>query len=254
MLLVTAIMSTVILLMVLFSFRDRYGVPIWSSKKSHPPINDGVVQKPLMDQFKICMRNKTYVFSALSTSLVMLIMYVFNNIISLLLIPEGIEEEAFANTLGIWMQAFGIAGGVIFSLVLTCHPKRLNFAAYIIGIGVFVGQAFFWFADTQASKPMLIVAISILGFFLLPVIFVGYEIAVELTEADGVGDTLSCGIINVTTNFISGIVYFAIVPIVNKETIKSNTITYTILLVNLALAFIFLVFSSIYGKKEGRHH
>ena len=72
------------------------------------------------------MRNKVYFFTALSTSLVMLIMFVFNNIIGLLLIPEGITEASFANTLGIYMQAFGIVGGVIFSLVLTCYPKRLN--------------------------------------------------------------------------------------------------------------------------------
>ena len=61
-------------------------------------------------------------FSAMSTSLVMLIMFVFNNIIGLLLIPEGITEESFTNELGIWMQALGIAGGIAFSLVLTCYP------------------------------------------------------------------------------------------------------------------------------------
>ena len=85
-------------------------------------------------------------------------------------------------------------------------------------------------------------------------IFVGYEVAVELTQKDGVGDTLSCGIINLTTNLISGIIYFSIVPLVNKETIRSNSFTYMILLINLTIALVLLIISSIYSKKEGRSH
>lgn len=101
---------------------------------------------------------------------------------------------------------------------------------------------------------MLIVAISLMGFFLLPVIFVGYELAVEQTMKDNVGDTLSCGIINVATNLISGIVFFSINGLVNKETQTSNTITYIILIVNLVLALVFLIIGTFYGKKEEKHN
>lgn len=101
---------------------------------------------------------------------------------------------------------------------------------------------------------MLIVAISLMGFFLLPVIFVGYELAVEQTIKDNVGDTLSCGIINVATNLISGIVFFSINGLVNKETHKSNTITYSILVFNLVLALVFLIIGTLYEKKENKHN
>lgn len=36
MLIVTAIMATVVFMLVIFTFKDRYGVPVWSSKQSHP--------------------------------------------------------------------------------------------------------------------------------------------------------------------------------------------------------------------------
>jgi len=76
----TAIFSTVVLVAVLLTFRDRFGVPIWSSLQTHP-INTGAEEIPLGEQFKLCMRNKVYMFTALSSSLVMLQMFVFNNII-----------------------------------------------------------------------------------------------------------------------------------------------------------------------------
>lgn len=125
------------------------------------------------------MKNKTYFFTASSTSLVLLIMFVFNNIIPELLIPGGITSEKFTSLMGIYMQGFGIVGGVIFSLVLTCYPKRLLLSAYITLIGGMLSLGFFWYADTQGDKPMMTVAVSLMGFFILPVIFIGFELAVE---------------------------------------------------------------------------
>ena len=92
-----------------------------------------------------------------------------------------------------------------------------------------------------------------MGFFLLPVIFVAYELAVEQTVKDGVGDTLSCGIINVGANTLSFIAAFALGFELEKETIRSNTITYSILLCNLLISFCLLVVASVYGKKDGGH-
>lgn len=104
---------------------------------------------------------------------------VFNNITGQLMIPEGILEESFVKELGVYFQATGIVGGVIFSLVLFRYPKQLMLSAYIIGVGQIVTLGFFWYADTLASRPLLITAICLMGFFLFPVLFVAFELAVE---------------------------------------------------------------------------
>jgi len=92
-----------------------------------------------------------------------------------------------------------------------------------------------------------------MGFFLLPVIFVAYELAVEQTVKDGVGDSLSCGIINVATNTISFIVAFALTYEADKETIKSNDVVYSVLLANLVISVVLLVIAQFYRKKEDAH-
>lgn len=59
---------------------------------------------------------------------------------------------------------------------------------------------------------------AIHGFFLLPILFVAYELAVMQTASDGVGDTMSCGLINLTANFLGFLIAIALTPALGKET------------------------------------
>jgi len=108
--------------------------------------------------------------------------------------------------MGLFVFGFGIPGGVIFSLVLTCKPNLLKSSAYLICIVAIGTLAFFYLASIKADEKLVFVACTILGFFLLPILFVAYELAVESTAADGVGETMSCGIINMTANFLGFLV------------------------------------------------
>lgn len=105
------------------------------------------------------------------------------------------------------------------------------------------------YADSQANRPLICFSICLMGFTLLPEIFVSFELAVEQTAKDGVGDILSCGLINVTMNGTSLILALSMAPLVNKETKKSNTYSFVILMINLILALVFLIIASIYSKK-----
>ena len=91
-------------------------------------------------------------------------------------------------------------------------------AAYLIGITAIGFLAFFYGATVQANETLIIVACAALGFFLLPILFVAYELAVESTTADGVGETMSCGLINVTANFFGVMVALALQPELAKQT------------------------------------
>ena len=60
-------------------------------------------------------------------------------------------------------------------------------------------------------------ACAALGFFLLPILFVAYELAVESTAVDGVGETMSWGLINVTANFFGFLVALGLQPELAKK-------------------------------------
>ena len=64
-------------------------------------------------------------------------------------------------------------------MILTCYPDKLFIGFYTICIGCLLSLGFFVFADSQARKDMLCAASACTGFFLLPMMFVGYELAVE---------------------------------------------------------------------------
>lgn len=152
--------------------------------------------------------------------------------------------------MGLFVFGFGIPGGVLFSLVLTWQPSLLKKAAYLICIVAIATLAFFYYASIKANETLLYVACAVLGFFLLPILFVAYELAVESTVADGVGETMSCGIINVVANFAGFLVAIALQPELSQETKYQTMIAMIVLFSNLAVSLAFLIFGDIADRKR----
>ena len=124
------------------------------------------------------MGNTGYLFTSLGTSGVIIHMYVFTTLIGQLVAPYGISEQSFVVDMGLFVFGFGILGGVLFSIVLTWYPEKMTLASYIICITSVLSLAFFFAADVKAVKSEILIACSILGFCLLPILFVAYELAV----------------------------------------------------------------------------
>ena len=200
----------------------------------------------------LCLKNKTYMFTASCVTFVMIEMFVFTTIIGQLVIPNGILETSFVNDMGLFLQAFGCVGGIVFATVLTFYPEKFMLGAYIIMIGSILGMSFFVYADGNADRTLLCLASSFIGFFMLPMIFVGYELVVEQTKNDGVGETVSCGIINVASNLFSFLLALVLTPLVERETHQSNQLTFMILFINLLIGFMFLVLASISSCRDRR--
>ena len=148
--------------------------------------------------------------------------------------------------MGCFVFGFGILGGILFSVVLTYYPEKMTSAAYIICVTSFLCLAFFYAADVKAIKSEILVACSLLGFCLLPILFVAYELAVMQTAPLGVSDSMSCGLINVVANILGFIVAISLTPALDKETKSSTTVTFAVLFINLAIALLFLVLGSIF--------
>ena len=114
--------------------------------------------------------------------------------------------------------------------------------------------AYFYFADVRADKTEMFISCSVLGFFLLPILFVAYELAVEQTAHQGVGDAMSCGLINVTANFLGFLIAISLTPELDEETQESTKITFLVMFMNLALGLLFLILGSIFGSRSKSNH
>ena len=152
--------------------------------------------------------------------------------------------------LGLSVYGFGILGGVLFSIYLTWNPRHMLKSAFIVCISSMMTLAYFYFANTRADKTELFVASSILGFLLLPILFVAYELAVSQTAHLGVGENMSCGLINVTANILGFLVAISLTPALDKETTDSTDVTFLVMFINLAIALLFLILGSVCGGSE----
>ena len=82
MMLASAIFATVVTIAVIVSFRERPGVPICGTNESNNEPSEA--ERPsltLMEQLKVCMDNKAYIFTGIGTCGVILHMYVFTTLI-----------------------------------------------------------------------------------------------------------------------------------------------------------------------------
>jgi len=68
----------------------------------------------------------------------------------------------------------------------------------------------------------------------------------------GVGEAMSCGIINVIANLFGFIIAIGLTPALDKETKDSTTITFAVMFVNLAVALLFLVLGSVCSGSNTR--
>ena len=133
--------------------------------------------------------------------------------------PYGLTDQQFVIDMGLFVFGFGILGGIIFSMVLTCYPSQMLNSALLVCTSAIQTLAAFYYADTKTDERGVLIACSFLGFLLLPILFNAYELAVEQTQHLGVGDTMSCGLINIFANFVGFLLAIGLTPALNKETI-----------------------------------
>ena len=80
--------------------------------------------------------------------------------------------------MGVLVMATGVVGGVLASLILTRYPDKMTKAAYAVTILSIGTLAYFFVADRLADKTQLLVSCGVLGFTLLPILMIAYELAV----------------------------------------------------------------------------
>ena len=64
----------------------------------------------------------------------------------------------------------------------------------------------------------------------MPLYTVAFELAVEQTASDGVGETMSCGLINIINQVFGFLICISLTPTLDKKTHKSAMIKFMVLL------------------------
>ena len=258
MLITVAAIALTLTFLAILTFRERPGVPIFGTKdklkeleftKKTDEGNQVAESVPLMEQFKRCVRNKIFVFTGLASNSMLIHLYLMTTVVGQLTAAYGISDTDFLNKMAMYMPAFGIVGGILYSIILTWYPGKMMLGAYSVNIGLIISLAFFYYVDSLANRTLLCVASSLIGFFLFPMIFIAFELAVAQTVSDGVGDTMSCGLLNCISNPLAFAIDLSLTPLLTKETPTATAITFAIMFANLGIALVFLVLSSIFSSR-----
>ena len=104
MLLAVACFATLIALLVVLTFREKPGAPLFSFKRDHSrssTVGDALIgdvgnvenrELGMMEQVKLCMGNKEYVLTGVGTCGIILYFYVFTTVIGQLVVPYGLTD------------------------------------------------------------------------------------------------------------------------------------------------------------------
>ena len=137
------------------------------------------------------------------------------------------------------------------AIVLYYRPKNLPEAALFVAIATTLTFAYFYLGTTVFDdKTQILVACSVGGFSVLPILLVAYELAVEQTSSLGVGEGMSCGLINSLANFLGFLFVAGLTEFLKKETTQAATTSMLILFGSLILAIILIVLSLVTRSKR----
>ena len=151
--------------------------------------------------------------------------------------------------MGICFQAVGMAGGAISALILYKYPY-LTLANYLVVILGIITCFLYDYAMRSANETLLLVSSSFMGIVMLPIFMIAYEMAVARTQPKGVGESMSCGIINTVACTSSGVFLLILTPILKQQTIEGTKTTMAILYCLLFGSFICLIISTFLNRKE----
>ena len=149
--------------------------------------------------------------------------------------------------MGLFLYGFGMLGSVIASVALMRYPQKMSLAAYIIAFATIIFTAYFYSMSARAEKSKILAATGLLGFALVPILFVAYELAAMQISKYRVSDTMSCGLINVVCNFVGFVFALSLTPYLDKPTEESTRLVFFFLFLSLAMGLVFLTLGTVFG-------
>ena len=123
------------------------------------------------------------------------------------------------------------------AVVLYNRPEYLVEASASIVFGTILTFIFFILSSALFdSETQIIIATSVGGFTILPILMVAYELAVAQTSHLGIGEGMSCGLINSLANLLGFFYVLCLTPLLDEKTQTASITAMYILLTSLAVA------------------
>ena len=112
---------------------------------------DSILLNSTGTQLKIALSNVEFTLSMISSSLVICHYYAFTTLLPQLAGPYGFGSTKFNSKMGILYNFFGVSGGVVTALVLTCYPKKLSAASLCVALGTTATFVYFGFGTAHLN-------------------------------------------------------------------------------------------------------
>lgn len=113
------------------------------------------------------------------------------------------------------LNLFGIIGATIISTVQAKANLSLLRLNKMIAVLCLILTGVFWFS--MVDEVACLITVSVLGFTIIPILFIAYELAVEQACQNGLGEATPCGIINMMANGIAFVVILVVTPILSGQ-------------------------------------
>ena len=183
--------------------------------------------------------------SMVSSSLVICHYYSFTTLLPQLVEPYGFDDSGFDSTMGILYNFCGVGGGILASILLFYNPRNLSEASLFAATATLATFVYFMLGTAHFDdKVQILIACCVSGFGTLPILMVAYELAVEQTSHLGIGEGMSCGLINSLANFLGFIYVLVLTPFLDNKTSSAALSSMIMLSVSLGLAIVLIIISS----------
>ena len=187
-----------------------------------------------------------FTLSFVASSLVICHYYTFTSVLPQLISPFGFDDTSFNSIAGVLFNLFGVLGGVLTALILYYNPRKLPEAALFVALATTATFIYFMTGTGQSEdKTQMLVACSAGGFCVLPILMVAYELAVEQTTLLGVGEGMSCGLINSLANSLGFVYVLVLTPILDQKTTGAAQTSMVCLLGSLVIAIVLTLLSML---------
>jgi len=230
MLVAVSMMATVVLILVFLFVQDKPPTPPPQMEQLRDPRetirttsemsdSDLKPEMSLKALTKQLIGDRDFMLQMTSTSLVFTYWYIYATVFGQLILPFGYESVSYVELLGILFNLLGIVGAVIAALMVGKNIDKLKVAAVTVIFLTTASACAFLVALMYGGELAVTITNSIIGFFNLCIIMIGYELSVAqaLRINPQIGEALSCGMINLTANTLGFFVIIALTPVLNKN-------------------------------------
>ncbi|CDW86707.1 UNKNOWN [Stylonychia lemnae] len=222
-----AIISTIILIPVAITFKDKPPTPPSLSQQGSDILKlDQSLKKDLISLLK----NKGFMLTCIANGGVMSFSYAFTTVFAQMISIYGFTASQSSWIGTIYLLA-GIVGGILASVYLT-HKPKYKFCSIFITIATL---------GISLSYDFLMVACVFNGFFCLGIFSVAYELGVEMSFP--IGEATSGGLTNSVANVFGFALVMAMTPILERAEKQDVLITTLILLGVLLISLLLFIFT-----------